>query len=178
MVNEKLLALLKKLGINLEGKEKVLEDELKSLEPAPQTAAPKSNDMPKNELNEDVTKLLQAEIQELRATLAGEVQYRKQIAEMQKQKAETEMAAKIDGAVSKLFSEKKISEAQKDIWKNLFAKDYENADKLASSLPEQGKAVSTTDAGAGKKASAFETGSSTNMLGAIRNLNEHPVVDN
>jgi len=174
-MRQKLIEFLKKLGVNTEEKKQEIEEALKTIddEPNPKVDPPKSPE-PKSDSTIDI---LKQEIAELKTALIEEKTYRDKVTNMQKQKAATEQQAKVDAAVNKLFQDKKITEAQKADWLNLFNKDYEGAEKIAMALPaiqgDGGKKEKDSDAPT--KLNTLEQGG--NILDAIKKHNQNPALE-
>lgn len=176
-MRQKLIEFLKKLGINTEEKSKEIEEALKIIDddPKPKVDPPKAPE-PKNDTSNTID-ILKQEIEELKTALIDEKTYREKVTDLQKQKAAAEQKIKVEGAVNKLFQDKKITEAQKKDWENLFDKDFDGTEKIAQALPViQGKDAKTDKDGETQgKINTLEQGG--NILDAIKKHNQNPALD-
>lgn len=149
-MKEKILAILKKLGIAYDEKQNDLLTELNSLglENMDKIEIP-------NGVDEATKKIMQALVEQNKA-LAGNVDILRQtlgeekaqrdaaiLAEQTRQKAEKK--SKVESAVKKLLDEKKITEADKPVWEKLLDNDFESSTKVAEQLKPIGTTATAAD---------------------------------
>ncbi len=142
-MKEKFLKLLEKLGlINEENKNdvatKIDEEEIKELLGGETKVdiPDKLDDATKAIVEKliEQNKALAANVKSLKDALAEEKAQREAAIKAEQERIEKENKEKVANAVKKLLDEKKITEADKEIWQKLYEKDFEAAEKAAGQL--------------------------------------------
>ncbi|QQS35765.1 MAG: hypothetical protein IPM56_16210 [Ignavibacteriales bacterium] len=154
---EKLKALLTKLGFNLEGKETELKTEIEKLEKTndgiydfSKLDLSKFKDDGNKELIEAVVnqnKILTEKVTTLLNTIGQEQTQRENANKAAADQAKKDFEKKVDDAVEKLFTDKKITEADKKQWKEDYTANFEMTERFAAKLtpPKQLAGKTTAD---------------------------------
>jgi len=145
-MKEKIIKILQQLGLMTEENQTKLSEQLDNIdldellndnEPAGGIQLPGNLDSATRGLIEKLiaqNKALAGNIKILKETLAEETKQREAAIKAERERQEKEAKQKIAAAVEKLLEEKRITEADKEIWLNLYEKDFENAEKVAAQL--------------------------------------------
>lgn len=149
-MKDKILALLKRLGIDFKDKESDFLKELESIDFGEEIGA---DDLPlRDEPTRKVVsalieqnKALAGSISVLRQSLSEEKQQRDAAIAAEAKRQETEKASRVANAVKKLLDEKRITEADKPHWQKILEMDFDTSSKLAEGLPVIGAAGKQKD---------------------------------
>lgn len=79
-------------------------------------------------------KALEEKLKTLTDIIQKEKEYRENAIKSEEERLKAEKTKKVDEAVNKLFTDKKIAEAQKEHWRKMFETSYEDANKIAEAL--------------------------------------------
>lgn len=148
-MKEKLIELLKKLGIDITGKETELKTELDKLA----KDGDGNIDLAKLDLtklsgggNDDLVKavleqnkILTQSVKDLKDTLAKEISDRENAIKAQQEQAKKDQEKKINDAIEKAKKEKRIVEADVEKWKDRLTKDFDewNTELEAKPVPKE-----------------------------------------
>lgn len=142
---EKILAILKAIGIDITGKEEQLKTQTAELEKdkngnidiekllAGLNGKGKEPDPVLTAIIEQ-NKILTQSVKDLQSVIGQEQTARKAAIEAAQAQAKTEQEKKINELIEKAFTDKKIVEADKALYKSLAEKDFDNTSKLIAGM--------------------------------------------
>ncbi len=126
-LSQKLKELFKKKNVE------VTDDEVNTIL-ADDTKPPKDEPKDLTQLQRE-NSVLAEQVKTLTSLISSEKEEREKVLKSETERLKTEQTNKVNAAVTKLFADKKITEAQKEHWKSLFEASFESTSKVAEALP-------------------------------------------